>query len=172
MAQTNTFLIDDRRRVQQYEAVKESARDEIEAQVKQQADDLTAAERNEATALGKELKQKALSEVRQTGQEVERVRLAARVSQVVDYVFYLIYGLISLQIAFDLFGARRGNGIREFVEFVSGPFLTPFKNLFFDPTAGMFRIRFSYLAALAIYILLHLAVNGLLRMIAQCKTAI
>lgn len=172
MASTNTLLIDDRRRVEQYETVKESARGEIGAQVKQQADDLSTAERNEAAALGKELKQKALSEVRETGQELERVRLAARVSQVVDYVFYLIYGLISLQIIFDLFGARRGNGIRDFVEFVSAPFLTPFKNLFYDPAAGIFGIRFSYLAALAIYALLHLAVNGLLRMIAQRKTAI
>ena len=172
MAQTNTLFIDDRRRVEQYEAVKELARDENGAMVKQQADDLTTTERKEVADLGNELKQKALSEVRETGQELERVRVAARVSQVVDYVFYLIYGLISLQIVFDLFGARRGNGVREFVESISAPFLAPFKNLFYDPAAGIFRIRFSYLAALAIYALLHLAVIGLLRMIAQRKTAI
>ncbi|HQR35635.1 MAG TPA: hypothetical protein PLK30_23040 [Blastocatellia bacterium] len=172
MANTNTLFIDDRRRVEQYETVKESARSEIEAQVTQQADDLTIAERNEAAALGKELKQKALSEVRETGQELERVRMVARVSQFVDYVFYLIYGLISLQIVFDLFGARRGNGIRDFIEFVSAPILAPFKNLFLDPAAGVFRLRFSYLAALVIYILLHIAINGLLRMLALRKAAI
>lgn len=172
MAQSNTLLIDDQRRVEQYETVKESVRGDIEAEVKQQADDLTVAEQNEAAALGRDFKQKALSEVRETDQEVGRGRVAARVSQVVDYVFYLIYGLIGLQIVFDLFGARRGNGIRDFVEFVSTPFLAPFKNLFFDPASGVFRLRFSYFAALAVYILLHLAVNGLLRMIAQRKTAI
>lgn len=172
MALPNTLLVDDRRRVEQYEAVKDSARGEIETQVKQQADQLTGSEQNEVASLGKEIKLKALSEVRETGVELERVRLATRVSQVVDYVFYLIYGLIGLQIVFDLFGARRGNGIRNFVEFFSAPFLAPFNNLFFDPASGVFRLRFSYLAALMVYALLHLAVNGLLRMIAQRKTTI
>lgn len=171
MAQSNTLLIDDRRRVEQYETVKESARSEIEAEVTQQAD-LTAAEQNEAAAIGRDFKHKALAEVRETDQEVARGRVAARVSQIVDYVFYLVYGLIGLQIVFDLFGARRGNGIRDFVEFVSAPFLAPFKNLFSDPSAGSFRLRFSYLAALVVYILLHVAVNGLLRVIAQRKTEI
>ncbi len=171
MAHSNTLLIDDRRRVDQYESVKESARGEVENEVRQQAE-LTPAEQNEAAALGGEFKQKALSEVRETDQEVSRGRTAARVSQVIDYVFYLIYGLISLQIIFDLFGARQSNGIRQFVEFISAPFLAPFKNLFSDPSAGSFRLRFSYLAALVVYILLHVAVNGLLRIVAQRKTEI
>lgn len=172
MGQPNTLLLDDERRLEQYESVKDSARNEIEAQVKQQADRLTAKEQNDVAALGVELKQRALSEVRDTGEELARARVIARVSQVVDYLFFLIYGVISLQVVFDLLGARRGNGIRDFVEAVSSPFLAPFKNLFLDSSAGAFRLRFSYLAALVVYVLLHLAINGLLRMIAQRKASI
>ena len=172
MAQENVLYVDDRRRAEQYESVKESASTKVEEQVRRQADELSPAEQHEAEALGSEFKRKSLTEVRETQAEVERGRTVARISQFVDYVFYIIYGLISLQIIFDLFGARHGNGIRNFIETVSAPFLAPFNNLFFDPSAGVFRLRFSYIAALVVYILLHMAINGILRMIAQRKTEI
>jgi hypothetical protein len=41
-----------------------------------------------------------------------------------------------------------------------------------DPAAGGFQLMLSYLVALAAYVLLHLAVNGLLRIFAQRKTAV
>jgi uncharacterized protein YggT (Ycf19 family) len=165
-------MVDDERRVEQYETVKDAARTEIQAEVRHQADQLNPGEQSEIKALGNELKQGAISEVRDTDTEVRRGRGAARVSQAIDYLFYLIYGIISLQIVFDLFGASRSNGIRNFVDALSWPLLAPFKNLFPDPAAGRFQFRFSYLAALVVYVLLHLAVNGLLRMIAHRKTVV
>ncbi|HMZ22214.1 MAG TPA: YggT family protein, partial [Blastocatellia bacterium] len=122
--------------------------------------------------IGSDFRQQALDEVRTTDTEVKRARTAARISQVIDYLFYIVYGLITLEIIFDLFGARRTNGFRNLIDTLSSPFLTPFRNLFADPAAGHFQIRFSYIAALVVYVLLHLAVNGLLRMFAHRKTAI
>jgi uncharacterized protein YggT (Ycf19 family) len=165
-------MVDEERRVKQYENVKGAARNEIQAEVRDQANRLDPPERSEVEALGNDLKQGAISEVRETKTEVQRGRGAARISQVIDYLFYLIYGIISLEIIFDLFGASRSNGIRNFVDTISWPLLEPFRNLFPDPAVGRFHFRFSYIAALVVYVLLHLAVNGLLRMIAHRKTAV
>jgi uncharacterized protein YggT (Ycf19 family) len=170
--QDNSLLLDEQRRLEQYESVKDAARSEVRTQVSRQADQLNPAEQSDVKSLGNDLKQEAISEVHGTKAEVKTARRTARFSQVIDYLFYLIYGLIGLQIIFDLFGARRSNGFRNFIDALSSPWLAPFKNLFPDPAAGRFQIRFSYIAALVIYILLHLAVNGLLRMIAHRKTAI
>lgn len=172
MARDNRLLLDEERRLEQYEAVKNTARSEVQTRVKEQADRLNQEEQSEIESLGNEFKQGAISEVQDTDFEVRRARRVARYSQIVDYVFYLIYGLIGIQIIFDLFGARRSNGFRNFIDAVSWPWLAPFKNLFPDPSTGHFQVRFSYLAALVIYMLLHLAINGLLRMIAHRKTAV
>ncbi|MGE0884119.1 MAG: YggT family protein [Blastocatellales bacterium] len=172
MEQDKTLMLDDERRLEQYESVKDSARSEIQSRVKQQADHLEPGEKAEVASLGDEFKQKAISEIRSTDSELKRARVVARFSQVTDYLFYLIYGLITLQIIFDLFGARRSNGFRNFIDVISSPWLAPFKNLFPDPAAGRFQIRFSYIAALLIYVLLHAAINGLFRMIAHRKPAV
>lgn len=172
MEQDKILMVDDERRLQQYEVVKDTARDEIQSMVKQQADHLEPVEKEEIASLGDEFKQKAISEIRSTDAELKRARVVARFSQIVDYLFYVIYGLITLQIIFDLFGARKSNGFRNFIDLMSSPWLAPFKNLFPDPSAGRFQIRFSYIAALLIYILLHVAINGLFHMIAHRKSAV
>lgn len=172
MAQDKTLIVDEERRFEQYESTKDAARSEVRDQVKWQADQLNTEERAQAADIGKDFKREAFSEVRNTDEEIKRARTTARISQVIDYMFYVVYGLISLQIIFDLFGARRNNGFRNLIDALSSPFLAPFRNLFPDPATGQFQFRFSYVAALLIYILLHLAVNGLLRMVAHRKTAI
>jgi uncharacterized protein YggT (Ycf19 family) len=172
MAQDRALQFEDERRLEQYEVVKGAARDQVQARVRQQAAQLNAAEQSEAAALGNEFKREAIAEVLDTEVEVRRASAAARISQIIDYVFYLIYGLISLEVMFDLLGARRTNAFRNLIDVLSSPFLVPFKNLFPDPASGRFQIRFSYIAALVIYLLLHLAINGLLRMIAHRKTQV
>ncbi len=118
------------------------------------------------------MKHKALKEVVSSEAELERSRGIARASQIVDYVFYLIYGLIALQITLDLLGARRGNGFRNFIDVVCAPLLAPFNSLMPSVGAGSFQLRLSYVFALVVYLLLHMAVNGLLRVLASRKTVI
>jgi uncharacterized protein YggT (Ycf19 family) len=172
MAQDRTLINDDERRFEQYESAKDAARSKVQEQVKWQAEQSNQTQQSQVASLGTEFKEEAISEVQNTDVEVKRARLVARISQIIDFLFYLIYGLISLQIIFDLLGARRNNSFRSLIDVLSSPWLGPFRNLFPDPSAGRFQIRFSYVAALVIYILLHLAVNGFLRMIAHRKTAV
>src|SRR5689334_8791498 len=138
MAQDKNLIVEDERRLEQYEAVKDAARDKIQRQVRQQVDRPNPEEQTQVATLGDDYKRKAISEVRDTEAEVQRASTVARVSQIIDYLFYLVYGLISLRIILDLFGARRSNGFRNFIDAISSIWLAPFKNLFPDPASGRF----------------------------------
>ena len=170
MADDKTLEIEEARRIEQYDALKGAARNEVKERAEEEK--LNARESAEVENLSDRFKHEAVAEVRETDVEVKRARGTARVSQIIDYIFYLIYAVISLRIIFDLFGARESNPFENFIDAVSSPFVAPFHNLFPDPVSGRFQLRFSYLAALAIYVVLHLTINGFLRMLAHRKTEV
>ena len=166
------LAIDEADRTARYQAVKGQARDEMQEQVARQARQGNQRQAAESAAIGDHLKEKAVTELVDTETEIERGRVAARVSQVVDYVFYLIYSLIGLEILLGLLGAREGSGFKHFIDAVTYPFLVPFQRLMPDLGNGRFEFKVSYVFALFVYLLLHLALNGLLRMMAHRKTEI
>ena len=172
MTDNQTLEVEEGRRIEQYDAMKNAARTEIQQKTQEQAEELTPNEQGRVERLGNRFKNEAITEVQETEKEVKRARGTARTSQVIDYIFYLIYVVIGLRIIFDLFGARESNAFDNFVDAVSSPFLAPFHNLFPDPVSGRFQLRFSYLAALGIYVVLHLTINGFLRMLAHRKTEV
>lgn len=118
------------------------------------------------------LKRKAAAEVVETESELERARRVARVSQVVDYLFVLIYGPVGLEIGLPLLGAHQSSGFKRFLDALTTPLLGPFRGLMPDPAVGSLRLMLSYVAALVVYFLLHRAIRGLLRLVAQRKSTI
>lgn len=172
MENETPVTVDESNRASRYEDVKGKVQQEVNAEIASHARRLDEHESDQVAAVGGQLKRKAVKEVIDTEADVERARGIARLSQVVDYVFYLVYGLISLQILLDLLGARRGNGFRDFIDAVCSPLLAPFKGLMPSVGGGNFQLRLSYVFALVVYLLLHMAINGLLRLLASRKTAI
>ena len=172
MLEEQKLAFDESQRLRQHEAAKTQARSEVQNELARRAGRFDDGERAELTELGEQMKRQAVSEVTETETEVQRARVLARISQVMDYVFYLIYGIIGLEILFDLLGARKANPIREFIDTLATPLLWPFHSLVPDPALGRFQFRPSYLIALVMYALLHWAINGLLRLMAQRKTTI
>lgn len=172
MIEDEKLAIDESQRIVEHEAVKRDARQGVHAEIAGQAERLDEHDKARAAAVGEHLKQKAITEVVDTETEIERARGVARISQVIDYIFYVIYGLIGLEVILDLLGARQGNAFNRFIETVSSPFLAPFRGLMSDPASGRFQLKLSYIFALIFYILLHLAINGLLRLLAHRKTAV
>ena len=156
----------------QHEAIKGEVRDEVNSEIARHAHQLDSEDRAVAAAAGERLKQETMNEVVDTEVEIQRSRGVARVSQIIDYIFYLIYGIISLEIILDLLGARQGNTFREIVDTLAAPFLVPFVGLMNDPVMGSMKLRLSFIIALVAYLLLHLAITGLLRLVAQRKTTI
>jgi uncharacterized protein YggT (Ycf19 family) len=172
LLEDDKLAIDETQRIAEHEAVKQDARRGVHAEIAREADRLDEREKRTAAAVGEGFKRKAIAEVVDTEAEVERARTVARISQVIDYIFYVIYGLISLEIILDLLGARETNTFNRFVESLNRPLLGPFRGLLADPANGRFQLRLSYVIALVVYILLHLAINGLLRLVAHRKVAV
>jgi len=164
------LAIDEADRAARYQSVKGQARDEMQEEVARQT--RGDANRDRAAAIGSHLQEKAVTEISETETEIERGRMAARVSQVVDYLFYLIYSVIGLEILLELLGARETSGFKHFIDAITYPLLAPFQKLMPDVGSGRFEFKISYVFALFVYLLLHLAINGLLRMLAHRKTAV
>jgi uncharacterized protein YggT (Ycf19 family) len=168
------LAFDETQRITQHESVKGEVRKKVHSEIARQADQVDAVEADHAEAVADSLKRKAVSEVRSTEAELDRGRAVARGSQFVDYVFFLIYGVIGLAIVLELMGARNSAGFKQFIDAVTYPFLLPFRGLVADPAVGEggSQVMFSYMVALGVYILLHLAVTGLMRIFVHRKTAV
>ncbi len=90
-----------------------------------------------------------------------------RKSQVIDYVFSLVYAIISLRIVLELMEAREGSAFKRFLDGLSDPLLLPFKGLIPDPSIGPFHVVLSDMAALIVYGLLHMAAWGFIRLVSS-----
>lgn len=168
----NSVLLDEERKLASHQEVKASIDEDVNARIKRESARVEPAESSAIAGVAHELKQTSVHEAVATERELGRGRTAARISQIIDYVFYLIYGVIALQFLLKLMGARTGNGFVQFIASVSSPLLTPFERIVGTPSVGAVQFQLSYVFALIVYILLHLAINGMLRLIAQRKVTV
>ncbi len=165
--------IDEEQRMQDYEQVKSYVGSEVKEEIAQNAARLNENEEARAKDISNELQHKAVDEIAQTNREVERGRFVARVSQVVDYVFFLVYGLLGIRLLLELFAAREGAGFVQFIKSSTNFLYKPFAGIVPSPAVeGGFKLALPIMLAIVVYGLLHLAINGLLRMFAHRKTAI
>ena len=164
---------DEARRAVQHESVKAQVEGEVQSEIADQASVPAAGEPQKIQQVAGEFRSKAVDEVIDTEREVERGRGAARVSQVIDYIFYLIYGLLAMRFLLALLAARSSAGFVQFIVAVTYPFYEPFRGIVASPRTGEgHTLLLPIVIAIIAYVLLHLAINGLLRMVAHRKTAI
>jgi uncharacterized protein YggT (Ycf19 family) len=167
------LAIEEARRAGQHGLVKAQVESEVQAEIAESAATTPAPESARIDQLAGEFRSKAVNEVVATEREVERGRGAARVSQIVDYIFYLIYALLGMRFLLNLLAARQSAGFVKFINAVTDPFFAPFRGIVPTPaTAEGFRLALPILVAIIAYVLLHLAINGLLRMLAHRKTSV
>ena len=168
----NKLEADEARRISQHESIKGKLGADVRNRIAEEAAVSTPAEEANAGSVAASLKSKAAAEVVETESELDRARSTARVSQFVDYAFFLIYGLVGLEIFLELFGARQSNGFKRFLDAVTTPLLGPFRGLMPDPAMGSMQLMLSYIVALIVYVLLHQAVRRFLRLLAERKATI
>jgi len=171
MIEDEKLALDESERAARHQAIKGEVRREMQGEIAREAR-VDNHQHAEAATVGEKFREKAIGEIVGTETEIERGRAAARVSQVVDYIFYLIYSLIALEIVLELLGARETNTFKRFIDALTAPLLMPFNTLMPDLAQGRFQLKVSYLVALLVYVLLHFAVNGLLRLLAHRKTVV
>jgi YggT family protein len=95
-----------------------------------------------------------------------RQRAFDRIGLGVDYVFYLLYGLLAVRFVLSLLGAAETAGFVQFIRGMTDPFYAPFSGIVASPVVNGGVLDFPLVIALLAYFLLHLAVRGLLRLVA------
>lgn len=96
----------------------------------------------------------------------------ARAVQVIDYAFAVLYSAIGFEFALELFAARDRNGFKQFLDAVTRPFLGPFRTLLPEMVIGGSEVIFSYAVALVAYVMLHVGIHALARMVSRPPTEI
>jgi uncharacterized protein YggT (Ycf19 family) len=169
----NKLAVDEARRELQHEAVKSEIEAEVNAEIADRAVRTTRTEAVQMDNIAGEFRGKAIDEVVETEREVQVTRRMARVSQVIDYIFFIIYGLLALRLLLALIGARRTAGFVQFIYALTDPLYAPFKGIVASPTTESGNtLALPIVIAIIVYALLHLGINGLLRLIAHRKTEI
>jgi uncharacterized membrane protein len=168
------LAIEEARRAAQHESVKSQVEGEVQSEIGARAAVKSApGESQRIDHVAGEFRSKAVDEVVDTEREVQRSRGLARVSQVVDYIFYVIYALLAMRFLLALLAARSTAGFVRFIVAASYPFYEPFRGIVSSPsTDGGHTLLLPIVVAIIAYVLLHLLINGLLRMLAHRKTAI
>ncbi len=162
--------VDEEQRSLNNEAVKSSVKSEVGGEI---AAGANADDMPETAGIARDMRSRAVEEIEDTQAEVDRGRVIARVSQVVDYVFFLIYGLLAVRLLLELFAAREGVAFFRFIKAVTDPIYWPFSGLVPSPsTPDGFSLELPIIVALFVYALLHMAINGILRIIAHRKVAV
>ena len=155
-----------------YETVKSNVESGVRGDIVANANQTGASQVAYVEDVAAGMREKALGEVTQTEREVERGRAAARVSQVVDYIFMIIYAILAIRLLLELFGARESAGFVRFINAVSNPFYAPFRGIVASPSDNGFTLALPIVVAIVAYMILHLIINGLLRIFAHRKVEV
>ena len=168
----NKVTEDEARRVAQHASVKTQIEGNVNAEIKGRARTATVQQSERVGQVADEFRGRAIAETLQSEHEVARSRGAARVSQYVDYAFYLLYALLAMRLAMALIAARSSSGFVQFINTVTYPLYVPFRGIVPSPSAEGFTLALPVAIAILVYMLLHAGINGLLRLAAHRKTSI
>ena len=165
---------DESRRSAQHGSVKAQVEGDVNAEIADKASQGPApSEERRIEDVAGRFRSKAVDEVVSTEREVERGRGAARVSQFIDYIFYVIYALLAMRFILALLAANSRAGFVQFIVAVTNPFYGPFKGIVASPATNEgHTLMVPIVVAILAYVFLHLAINGILRMMAHRKTEI
>ena len=168
------LALEEARRAAQHDAVKSQVEGDVNAEITDRAARQTVPhESQRIEQVAGDFREKAVNEVIDTEREVQRSRGLARISQVVDYFFYVLYALLFMRFLLALLAARSTAGFVQFIVAVTNPFYAPFRGIVASPrTDEGHTLLLPIVIAMIAYVMLHLAINGLLRMFAHRKTEI
>jgi hypothetical protein len=116
---------------------------------------------------------KAIEQVVRTDRAVRRERGLARFSQYIDYLFYVLYGLLLIRLSLGLIGANSRTGFVQLIRTMTDPFYEMFRGIVSSPVADDgSTFALPIVIALVSYMVLHLAIKGFLRLVVHRRTEI
>lgn len=164
---------DEARRAAQHAAMKSQVEHDVNADIAERAEHATPSESRKLGDVAGAFRGKAIDEVVGTDREVRRARALARASQVVDYLFYVVYSLLAIRLVLALIAARSSAGFVQLIHAVTAPFYALFRGIVASPASeGGYTLALPIVIAIVVYAVLHAGIKGLLRLIAHRRTEI
>jgi len=164
--------VDEARRAAQHTSMKSRVERDVNADIAERAEHTTPSESQKMNDVAGTFRGKAIDEVVGTDREVRRARGLARVSQVVDYLFYVVYSLLAIRLVLALIGARSSAGFVQVIRVVTDPFYAMFRGIVGSPSIDGYTLALPIVLAIVAYAVLHAGIKALLRMIAHRRTEI
>src|ERR1700694_333135 len=147
------LAMEEARRAGQHDAVKSQVEGEVQAEIADRAAVAPPAESQKIDQVAGEFRAKAVNEVVETEREVGRARGVARISQVIDYLFFVLYALLGLRFLLALLAAKRSAGCVAFIVTVTNPFYGPFRDIVASPrTDGGHTVMMPLVIAFIVYL--------------------
>jgi uncharacterized protein YggT (Ycf19 family) len=168
----NKLAQEEAQRTANYEAIKTNVKSEVGGEIAVEAERPTPNEAGQTNNIAGNMRQKAVDEIVSTEREVELGRNLARISQVIDYIFYIVYGLLAIRLMLALFAARSSANFVQFIRSITDPFYAPFKGIVASPSVDGYTLALPIVVALVVYMLLHFAIIGFLRIFVHRKTTV
>jgi uncharacterized protein YggT (Ycf19 family) len=163
----------DAREAARLEAMKSEVGRDVRAQIGGQASVASSTDRARVSEVAADMRRSAIDETVHTGRKIDHARTAARGSQFLDYAFYVLYTLLAVRLVLALIAANSANGFVQFISTITNPFYAPFRGIVDSPsTEGGNTLVFPIVIAMVVYAIVHVAINGLLRMVGNRKTSI
>jgi uncharacterized protein YggT (Ycf19 family) len=118
-----------------------------------------------------QVRKRAVSDVAGAERRLGVARVLARVSQVIDFAFCVVYALLGLRFLLALLAARSTGFVRVLFA-VTDPLYAPFRGVLRAGSIGDGSFAMSLIFAVVVYMLAHVAVHQLLHLIARPRTTI
>jgi uncharacterized protein YggT (Ycf19 family) len=173
MQEDRNVAADDARRVAQHETTASVVAQDVNADIAARADHGTATEAARMDGVASDMRSSAIDDAAGQNRAMSRARGTARISQVIDYIFYVVYGLLAIRLVLALLAANTANGFVQLINNVTDPFYALFRGIVASPSAGGgSTLVVPIIIAIGVYALLHFAINGFLRMLVHRKTVV
>lgn len=169
----NKTTSEDDRLVHQHESTKAAVEQDLTAEVSLRAE--KDAHRDDSTLdqMAEEVKNQAVADVAGGARMSERRRGLARVVQVIDYLFGIVYVLLAVRLILGLIGANQSSPFVELIHAATEPFFGFFRGIVESPNvSGGSTLGLPILVAIGAYALLHWGVRSLAKLMAYRRSEI
>jgi hypothetical protein len=164
---------DEDRLVAEHEATKAAVERDLNADVALNAETEVHKDRAHIEEMAHHVKDKAVAEVRDAESIAYRRKKLARVVQVIDFIFCVIYVLLGTRLLLGMMAANSNSGFVQLVKSLTEPFYAMFKGIVQSPTAeGGYTFALPILVAIGAWALLHWFVRSIAKLIAYRRSDI
>jgi hypothetical protein len=123
--------------------------------------------------MAEEVKDKAVAEVRDAAHIEQRRKSLARLVQIIDFLFSVVYVLLGTRLALGMMAANSEAGFVQLIRTMTDPFYAMFRGVVASPTVeGGYTFALPILVAIGAYALLHWGVRSLAKLAAYRSSEI